>query len=307
MSFDLYFAGVQNMSAEQAMLDRGCCRLYSQLRDRPRGQLWLDHAKENPGTKVFVDSGAFSAWSRGKEIDVDEYINYVNTNTNELTLFASVDNIPGELTRTPTLKEKQQSPVLSWENYLYMRERVKDKDKLLPVFHIGEDFKYLNNICNVILDGNHIPYIALGGTVGIKDRKVKENWYKQCFRVIKDSKNPNVKVHAFGMTNLEILENYPFESADSTTWLMAAINGELCTKYGRICVSQQVQHKPSHYNKLPQLVQQQINEQCVLYGTSIEQCMEDQDSRQLYNINYFKDWADNYKYKGNNRYQKRLF
>ena len=168
MSFDLYFAGVQNMSAEQAMLDRGCCRLYSQLRDRQRGQLWLDHAKENPGTKVFVDSGAFSAWSRGKEIDVDEYINYVNTNTNELTLFASVDNIPGELTRTPTLKEKQQSPILSWENYLYMRERVKDKDKLLPVFHIGEDFKYLNNICNVILDGKHIPYIALGGTVGIK-------------------------------------------------------------------------------------------------------------------------------------------
>ena len=44
MSFDLYFAGVQNMSAEQAMLDRGCCRLYSQLRDRQRGQLWLDHA-----------------------------------------------------------------------------------------------------------------------------------------------------------------------------------------------------------------------------------------------------------------------
>ena len=121
MSFDLYFAGVQNMMAEEAMFDRGCCRLYSQLRDRQRGQLWLDYTKEHPGTKVFVDSGAFSAWSKGRKIDVDEYIDYINTNTNELTLFASVDNIPGELTRTPTLKEKQQSPILSWENYLYMR------------------------------------------------------------------------------------------------------------------------------------------------------------------------------------------
>ena len=78
-------------------------------------------------------------------------------------------------------------------------------------------------------------------------------------------------------------------------------------KYGRICISPQVQHKPSHYNKLPQLVQEQIKEQCIKYGTTIEECMENQESRQLYNINYFKDWADNYKYKGNNRYQKRLF
>ena len=35
--------------------------------------------------------------------------------------------------------------------------------------------------------------------------------------------------------------------------------------------------------------------------------MEDPDSRMNYNINYYKDWADNYEYKGNNRYQKRLF
>ena len=306
MSFDLYFAGVQNMMAEETMFERGCCRLYSQLRDRQRGQLWLDYTKEHPGTKVFVDSGAFSAWSRGRKIDIDEYIDYINTNTNELTLFASVDNIPGELTRTPTLKEKQQSPILSWENYMYMRERVKEKDKLLPVFHIGEDFKHLQNMLQATFNGHHIPYIGLGGTVGLACT-VKEDWFKQCFKIIQQSSNPRVKVHAFGMTNLEILENYPFESADSTTWLMAAVNGELCTKYGRICISPQVQHKPSHYNKLPQLVQEQIKEQCIKYGTTIEECMENQESRQLYNINYFKDWADNYKYKGNNRYQKRLF
>lgn len=140
MSFDLYFAGVRDIEADEAMIARGSCRLYSQLRDRSRGKLWLQQAKEKPGTKVFVDSGAYSAWSRGKSIDTDEYINYLNENTNELTLFASVDNIPGELTRTPTLKEKQQSPLLSWENYMYMRERVKEPDKLLPVFHMGEDF-----------------------------------------------------------------------------------------------------------------------------------------------------------------------
>ena len=307
MSFDLYFAGVQNMMAEETMFERGCCRLYSQLRDRQRGQLWLDYTKEHPGTKVFVDSGAFSAWSKGRKIDVDEYIDYINTNTNELTLFASVDNIPGELTRTPTLKEKQQSPILSWENYMYMRERVKEKDKLLPVFHIGEDLKYLNHMCNIILDGKHIPYIALGGTVGIRDSKIKENWYKQCFRVIKDSKNPNVKVHAFGMTSLKILENFPFTSADSTSWLMVANNGNLRTRFGVVCVSNGASDRPNHISKLSKHKQQQIADEIAQYGITLEECSEDYKKRSVFNINHLQDWADNYEYKGNDRYQKRLF
>ena len=303
MSFNLYLAGGKVKTQDDIIIKRGCDVLFSQINDRKAIKKFLELMSNN---KLFIDSGAYSAWSKNKPIDVDDYIKFINENTDKFTLFASVDDIPGELRRKPTLWEQRESPAKSWHNYLYMREQVKDKDKLLPVFHIGEDFRHLQNMLDATFSGQHIPYIGLGGTVGLACT-VKEDWYKQCFKIIQQSSNANVKVHAFGMTNLEILENYPFESADSTTWLMAAINGELCTKYGRICVSQQVQHKPSHYNKLPQLVQQQINEQCVLYGTSIEQCMEDQDSRQLYNINYFKDWADNYKYKGNNRYQKRLF
>ena len=303
MSFNLYLAGGKVKTQDDIIIKRGCDVLFSQINDRKAIKKFLELMSNN---KLFIDSGAYSAWSRNKPIDVDDYIKFINENTDKFTLFASVDDIPGELRRKPTLWEQRESPAKSWHNYLYMREQVKDKDKLLPVFHIGEDFRHLQNMLDATFNGEHIPYIGLGGTVGLACT-VKEDWYKQCFKIIQQSSNANVKVHAFGMTNLEILEKYPFESADSTTWLMAAINGELCTKYGRICVSQQVQHKPSHYNKLPQLVQQQINEQCVLYGTSIEQCMEDQDSRQLYNINYFKDWADNYKYKGNNRYQKRLF
>ena len=303
MSFNLYLAGGKVKTQDDIIIKRGCDVLFSQINDRKAIKKFLELMSNN---KLFIDSGAYSAWSKNKPIDVDDYIKFINENTDKFTLFASVDDIPGELRRKPTLWEQRESPAKSWHNYLYMREQVKDKDKLLPVFHIGEDFRHLQNMLDATFNGEHIPYIGLGGTVGLACT-VKEDWYKQCFKIIQQSSNANVKVHAFGMTNLEILENYPFESADSTTWLMAAINGELCTKYGRICVSQQVQHKPSHYNKLPQLVQQQINEQCVLYGTSIEQCMEDQESRQLYNINYFKDWADNYKYKGNNRYQKRLF
>lgn len=303
MSFDLYLAGGKAKTPDDLIIKRSCDVLFSQINDRKDIQKFLELMNNN---KLFIDSGAYSAWSKNKHIDVDDYIKFINENTDKFTLFASVDDIPGELKRKPTLWEQRESPAKSWHNYLYMREQVKDKDKLLPVFHIGEDFRHLQNMLDATFSGQHIPYIGLGGTVGL-GCAVKEDWYRQCFKIIQQSSNPNVKVHAFGMTNLKILENYPFESADSTTWLRAAINGYICTKYGRICISNQLQHSPTHYNKLPQLVQQQINEQCVLYGISIEKCMEDQESRQLFNINYFKDWADNYKYKGNNRYQKRLF
>lgn len=307
MSFDLYFAGVRDIEADEAMMARGSCRLYSQLRDRSRGKLWLQQAKEKAGTKVFVDSGAYSAWSRGKSIDTDEYINYLNENTNELTLFASVDNIPGELTRTPTLKEKQQSPLLSWENYMYMRERVKEPDKLLPVFHMGEDFKHLSNMCNTILDGKHIPYIGLGGTVGVRPSSVKADWYKQCFKVIKESNNPNIKTHAFGMTSLDILENYPFTSADSTTWIMLAINGNILTKYGVVGLSNSAQHRPNHILKLPKDVQKQVESQIAECNLTLEECVENTNLRTVVNVHYIQNWADKYKYKGNNRFQKRLF
>ena len=306
MSFDLYFAGSHTYAGDKILMERGACKLYSQLNDRTRGQMWLDYAKQNKDAKVFVDSGAFSAWSKGKIIDVDDYIKYINENTNELELFASVDNIPGELTRTPTHEEVKKSPILSWQNYLYMRERVKEKDKLLPVFHIGEDFKHLQNMLETKLDGKHIPYIALGGTVGLT-ANVKDNWYNTCFKVIRQSTNPNVKIHAFGMTSLNILEKYPFTSADSTSWIMTAANGNIYTPYGTVCVSKVSQDKPNHITKLPKSVQHNIRKFIEQYGVTVDECMEEYIGRILVNINYLQDWAENYEYKGTNKYQKRLF
>ena len=42
-------------------------------------------------------------------------------------------------TRIKSKEDYDESARLSWENYLYMRERVKEPDKLMPVFHFGEN------------------------------------------------------------------------------------------------------------------------------------------------------------------------
>ena len=306
MAFDLYFAGTQGIEADDEMQKRGSCRLFSQLNDRQGIKRWITYCKEHEHRKIFVDSGAYTSWSKGTQLDVDEYIKYLNENSQYLTLFACIDDIPGELTRKPTYEEKLHSPEATWENYLYMRERIIDKDKLIPVFHLGEDYSHLQRMLETKLDGKYIPYIGLGGTVG-SPTLVKDNWYSQVFKIIKDSSNPNVKVHAFGMTSLTILEKYPFTSADSTSWIMTGSTGNIYTKYGTICVSEQTAGKPGHISTLPLQIQQEIEKQVNKYGTTLEECATNWRIRSVVNVNFLQDWADNYQFKGNNRFQKRLF
>lgn len=308
MAFDLYLAGGARKEIHEKLHERGCCKLYSQLRERSHIKHWINLGIENDKyCKTFVDSGAFSAWTKGVELDVDDYINFINSYGEHLEVFASVDNIPGRFDRRPTLEERKASPELTWENYLYMRERINYKEKLLPTFHLGEDFKALQHMLNTKLDGKYIPYIALGGTVGMSIPN-KKKWYSTVFKVIKQSNNPNVKIHAFGMTSFDILEAYPFYSADSTSWRMTAVYGFILTEHGQIKVSDRANADDLNtFESLNKKQQDDILGRLKELDVTLEECQTDAEIRAYVNAMYQLDWADNYKYKGNNRYQKTLF
>lgn len=71
MSFNYYFTKVtpDTPSAEYA-IKNNCCVLLSQLNDRNLINKWIAKFKEL-GTvpiKLFVDSGAFSAWTKQKRL-----------------------------------------------------------------------------------------------------------------------------------------------------------------------------------------------------------------------------------------------
>ena len=75
---------------------------------------------------MMLDSGAYSAFTRGKEIDIDQYADYCKTNGHMFECCVTLDVI-GDGKR-------------SYENWLYLRKKGLP---VLPVYHIGTDEKWL--------------------------------------------------------------------------------------------------------------------------------------------------------------------
>lgn len=292
--FNLYFAGSDNPAWREHLISKGANRLASWINDRNVIDAWIENKAKG---HLFIDSGAFSAHTVGKEVDVDKYIEFLNSIDDYVYIAAQVDKIPGVFRQAKTRKQCLEAPLMSWENYLYMRERVKSPDKILPVFHQNEDFDWLLTMLETTFDGKHIPYI---GVSPANDRSTKEKneWFETVFRLIGQSSNPNVKTHAFGMTSLPVLERYPFTSADSTSWIMTGANGGIMTPRGTVVISDKQISNPQHIMHSSKEEQQFVKKLCKKFKFNFEDLKTSYQERCKFNVSYLLDWAKNYEYKG---------
>ena len=152
MGFRLYFAGQQAKDIDVYLRDKNALRLFSQVNERSGIQLWKDWGcSEN----LFIDSGAFSVAHAGKTVDIDAYINYINSNP-DIPIFVELDEIPFPVLNSTTAKQCSEG---SWKNYLYMKERVTSPCYLLPLYHFGEPKEALNRILNTEVNGK-LPEIG---------------------------------------------------------------------------------------------------------------------------------------------------
>ena len=148
---------------------------------------------------TFLDSGGFSAMSIGAPISIEEYSDYVLEHKDNLTYYAQLD-VVGNVKKTH-------------QNLLYMEKRGL---KPLPVFHFKSDYKRLEEL------SQQYQYICLGGLVPLtKNKDLLKKHLDKCFSIIKTK----VKLHGFGMTAQDILERYPFYSADSSSYIEANRRG----------------------------------------------------------------------------------
>ena len=306
-------------SAAQVKKDLNFTQLFAWNADKKALNEFIEYLKDNPGHggKLVVDSGAYSAWSRGIEFDMDEYIDYLHTSGAIDIAFwvAEADVIPGHMGSEPTQEENEQAPEESWQNYLYMIERVRWPKKVVPIFHQGEDFKHLRRMLEYrFKDGEHIPYIGISPSNDVHMSE-RISWYDQVWKIIKESPNPDVLTHNFGMTNISVMEQYPSYSSDSSTWLRSAslgniqivVDGKMKTFY----VSDRQPNIHNHIDKMSPAVKDAIEEVCkkIGHGLTLESLCGGGTNylRHIFNLYVLNDWANNFEFKGNNMFKNSLW
>ncbi|MBQ3420765.1 MAG: hypothetical protein IJH34_03685 [Romboutsia sp.] len=285
---------------------------------------WVKELRESEelrkNIRLVVDSSAYSAWTRHIKIDIDEYIAFINSISDVVYWFAELDKIPGEFGKEKTKEEIEEAPEYSWKNYLYMIDRVNCPKKILPIFHMYEDYKYLDNMLSYKFnDGSFIEYIGVSPS---NDASVtdKMKWYEQTWKFItercKELNRSIPKTHNFGCTTISIMEQYPSMSSDSTSWvrgasfgnIMLVINGKVKTVY----VSDRNMLSPDHINNQPLAVREAVEQECrrVGHGLTLNDLIYNDPKgqyRALFNLYSLSDWSDNFTYEGTDVYKEDLW
>jgi hypothetical protein len=168
---------------------------------------------------MVMDSGAFSAWNQGAEIELGEYMDFLFAHGENFTHAINLDVIPATKGRVPTRNEAEYGAWASWRNLMIMRRAGLD---VMPVFHLGERYYWLEKMI-----GEGFDYIGLGGTARIK-AAVGKDWLDGIFsRVCGNHPYPAIRLHGLGVTNFDSLHRYPWFSVDSASYAMSAGFGGL--------------------------------------------------------------------------------
>jgi hypothetical protein len=184
-------------------------------------QRFVDDMRRD-GAQVFLDSGAFSAYTLGTVIDLPTYCDYIIRNEDIIRkedgiLMASVLDGIGD-------------PQETLDNQKAME---KLGAKPLPCFHYGEDESYLEYYLK------NYEYITIGGMVGRSTNQLI-TWLDRIWEkyMTDGAGNPIIKAHGFGITSTPIMERYPWYSCDSSSWIQAAAFGSVVDpEFGAISVS----------------------------------------------------------------------
>lgn len=234
-------------------------------------QAYVDAMRSN-GAKVFIDSGAFSAYTLGVDIDLPTYCDYIRRNMDIIrvedgSLMASVLDGIGD-------------PLKTWRNQLAMEALGV---RPLPCFHAGEDERYLEwYVANY-------DYITLGGMVGSSTKQLCV-WLDRIWdRYLTDgSGRAKIKVHGFGITAVPIMERYPWYSCDSSSWIQSAAFGSIVTpKHGPINVSEKSPSRHDagqHATTLTPIEQEYLFQMLESQGFTYERLSTIYESRAAYNL-----------------------
>jgi hypothetical protein len=195
---------------------------------------------------LLVDSGAFTAWTKGHAIDVDDFGQWALTLRARAGLgyeavgdvrFINLDVIPGERGRKPTADEVEHAAGASMANADRLRAMGVD---VIEVYHYGEPEPVLDALLERRQPGG---VVAIGGSVGVEHRE-RIRWHDAVWAHVfaeharRRALTPEAAIadggigptttargrltevpplHGLGTSNEDLARRYPWWSVDSST------------------------------------------------------------------------------------------
>lgn len=146
------------------------------------------------GMRLVADSGAYSALSLGKTIDVEAFAQWARDVREHVAWVASLDAI-GDAAGT-------------WVNWQRLRELGVES---VPTVHYGADPRELDRYAE-----HGVDFVGLGGMVGRKSEPARlMRWALAMMRYARDT-HPAMRFHGWGVTHPLLVRNLPWYSIDSS-------------------------------------------------------------------------------------------
>ncbi len=179
----------------------------------------LQYIPEDRTPRLFLlDSGAFTAWSQGQEIDFEAYTRFAVERTAMWphTHTINLDVIPGEMGRDSTPAEREAAMAASLAHADKLRA---EGLRVTEVYHQDEPVSFLRLL---------IERRREGEILGISPRndvsqKAKREWLLKVLRQLIHDGGPRSlpPMHGLAVTARPLLEAFPFFSVDSSSWSAA--------------------------------------------------------------------------------------
>lgn len=293
---NLYIAGIYT-----ANVQRNSVAYADKMNDRERASIdsvenhlesyhyigkgkYVDRIRET-GVKVFLDSGAFSAFSLGVQVDLPAYCRWIHQNSDIIrvedgALMASVLDGIGD-------------PLQTYRNQLAMEELGV---RPLPCFHYGEDERYLEWYIS------NYEYITIGGMVPISTPQLF-HWLDRIWNkyLCDGSGRARIKVHGFGLTSVPLMQEYPWFSVDSSSWVQIGAHGNIILDGKTMGFSSQSPSRKiagAHIDSMPQIMREAIERKLDSMGYNAERLREIQYSRWAFNAEQFANMGREIKSRG---------
>jgi hypothetical protein len=209
------------------------------------------------GRKIFLDSGAFSAFTKGAVIDINKYIDFIHRWKDSLAYVAALD----------VIGDAEEGKI----NYTIMTNAGVGS---IPCFHYGEDFSYLTHYSDTC------DYIAIGG-IAMEKGKARTDWLDSVWKALSGYTG---KVHCFGVTSPNIMLGYPWHSVDSTAWAKAAGKGFIILPETGEHFRMESYAGQTDYDTIGKLEREKIDSLIVERGHSIDALRSSNQARIAWNI-----------------------